>query len=227
MIDVDCATGNTIRRSEDNDGTNPSISANANQRAYANVLGLVTLSSDGSNGKAHSANHHANTETAGLVKIREIRQQEYEIDESKLKRTGYAMTPCGNEPVRAITDFDLADSQVDGLVRLSKPTQCAVNSGSGKYGNNLHIATNKFDYARTDNPGTVQLSRNPCDKNCYSIAVADNDVRMFKPFMELFQAGSGGQITWADSESDKVTGLQTTKFTYKNTNIHPRSTPAC
>ena len=136
---VDCATGNVTTYTPT--GDIPEKALNASQIGYKGIRGAVSLSHNGSNGEAHSSNHYANSTSAGTILTRSIAQTFYDIP-ADIQRNGYPLLPCGNQPVRAITDKDLADVEVEGLTKLSRPTCAGVKT---------NVALNKADLASQTN----------------------------------------------------------------------------
>lgn len=204
----DCNTG-AITTQALLTGDNIPVALNAYQFADKDVYGSVTLSIGGSNHIAHAANHHANTETAGLVKLREIRQRTYKYqNESELQRFWDPLTNCWNKAKYVISDLDFADATTHWLVRLSNPSDCTRND-RWEFLQTQNIAVNKEDYATPTNQGVVRLSKDSC-RPCNPIVVADNDERMFFPYMEIFDqveggVGAVGQLTMGTSLTGKTT----------------------
>lgn len=187
----DCNTG-SITTQTLLTGDNIPTALNAFQFADKDVHGTVTLSIGGSNHIAHSANHNANAETAGLVKLREIKQRTYSYDGvNDLQRFGDPLTNCGNKPKEVIADYDWADATNHGLVRLSNPHNCYITHNGGNLTARDNLALNKFDYATSTNQGSVFLSKEACDA-CRPTAVSDNDERLFAPYMEIYDQVTGG-----------------------------------
>lgn len=204
--DVNCTTwAKTVHTPT---GEIPEVALNAAQKAYADVYGAVTLSINGSDGKAHSSNHHANSTTAGIILTRPIEQIYYDMPNS-IPRNGNPMTSCWNTPVRAVTDYDLADIGVNGLVKLSRPCDGDTTK---------NIALNKYDTATVTNIWSTMLSRDPC-ASCAPRAVGDNDPRLFMPYLEYYNS----QVGWGAEPEVKRTTSGTTEaiFSYKQTNITP------
>ena len=206
---VDCQTGDVTVITPT--GDIPETALNASQIGYKGIRGSVSLSHNWSGGEAHSSNHYANSTSAGIILTREIMQTFYDIP-ADIQRNGYPLLPCGNQPVRAITDKDLADESIEGLAKLSRP--CDWNTTN-------NIALNKFDTATPTNLGSVMLSRESCTP-CSPIAVGDNDLRLFKPYIQLLDT----EIGWTGSifTTDWVWTTQV-EFLYWYTNIYPNSEP--
>ena len=224
----DCSTG-SITTQTLLTGENIPTALNAFQYADKDIYGSVTLSIGGANHIAHANNHHANTETAGLVKLRQIKQNTYEyINPNDVQRFGDPLANCGNKAKTVISDYDWADENTHGLVLLSNPSNCervVKGATTGLFPAIRNIALNKYDYARNDNVGSTKLSLPACNP-CNPIAVGDNDPRLFKPFLKLHNIEQGGAS--ANWENDwPVTGsrnIWNKPITYKffSTNLKPK-----
>lgn len=212
----DCATGAITTQKFLNGDIIPTA-LNAKQHADKDVFGSVMLSIGGANHIAHANNHHANNETAGLVKLREIKQKTYEYKGVDVKRFGDPLTNCGNKAQYVISDYDWADANTHGLVKLSNPTTCKINT-NGLYSAEDNLALNKHDYAEVGDPGSVFLSKEPCNP-CKPVVVSDNDERLFAPYMEIYDQVEGGTGAMGQLTMGIKNGLITLTTGNARTNI--------